>query len=84
MPQDRTDHESGSGIAESNEHVTRAPRDLTYDQKKAAEAAFQGEPFNPAWSVAAAIVYEGILSAMSRRQIAALTEVEVAEECLIR
>lgn len=86
MPQDRMDLESGNGVVESNEGATRALRDLTYDQKKAAEAAFQGEPFNPAWSAAAAVVYEGIVSAMSRMQIAALTDVdvEVAEECLTR
>lgn len=86
MPQDRMDLESGNGVVESNEGVPRALRDLTYDQKKAAEAAFQGEPFNPAWSAAAAVVYEGIVSAMSRMQIAALTDVdvEVAEECLTR
>ena len=86
MPQNRMDLESGNGVVESNEGATRALRDLTYDQKKAAEAAFQGEPFNPAWSAAAAVVYEGIVSAMSRMQIAALTDVdvEVAEECLTR
>jgi hypothetical protein len=74
---------SDNGVVESNERG----RDLTYDQKKAAEAAFRGEPFNPAWSVAAAVVYEGIVSAMCRMQVAALTDVtgvEAAEECLTR
>ncbi len=88
MPQDRMDLESGNGVVESNnEGMTRALRDLTYDQKKAAEAAFRGEPFNPAWSASAAIVYEGIVSAMCRMQVAALTDLEVmevAEECLTR
>lgn len=84
MSQNMMDHDSSLGIAASNTNEARGLRDLTYDQKKAAEAAFRGEPFNPAWSAAAATVYEGIVSAMSRMQIAALTEVEVAEECLTR
>jgi hypothetical protein len=40
---------------------------LTYDQKKAAEAAFRGDPFNPRWSTAALVVYEGIRAAMATR-----------------
>ncbi len=43
-----------------------APRELTYDEKKAAEAAFTGRPFNPKWSDAARTVYEGILLAMGK------------------
>lgn len=85
MPQQHMDDRSGQSAAQLQEPVARAPRDLTYDEKKAAEAAFRGEPFNPTWSVAAAAVYEGIVSAMSRMQVAALTELEavpVAEECL--
>jgi hypothetical protein len=42
-------------------------RELTYDEKKAAEAAFNGKPFNPAWSAAAATVYTGITEAMGKR-----------------
>jgi hypothetical protein len=38
-------------------------RSLTHDEKKAAEAAFQHQPFNPSWSQAAWHVYEGILQA---------------------
>ncbi len=69
-----------------NEGSNQGRRDLTYDQKKAAEAAFRGEPFNPAWSIAAATVYEGIVSAMCRMQVAALSSpaVEAPEECLTR
>lgn len=37
-----------------------AARALTYDEKKAAEAAFTGRPFNPDWSEAARKVYDGI------------------------
>ncbi len=36
------------------------PRTLTNDERKAAEAAFRGEPFNPKWSPAARLVYDGI------------------------
>ncbi len=43
------------------------PRDLSYDEKKAAEAAFRGLPYDPKWSVAARAVYDGILSAAGDR-----------------
>jgi len=81
------DDHSGQSAVQLHVPAARAPRDLTYDEKKAAEAAFRGEPFNPNWSVAAATVYEGIVSAMCRMQVAALTELDavpVAEECLTR
>ncbi len=42
------------------------PRQITHDEKKAAEAAFTGRPFNPQWSDAARIVYDGILTAMGK------------------
>ena len=35
-------------------------------KKKAAEAAFAGRPFNPKWSDAARIVYDGLLAAMGK------------------
>ncbi|MEK6803127.1 MAG: hypothetical protein AABZ34_10710 [Nitrospirota bacterium] len=57
-------------------------RTLTYDETKAAEAAFRGEPFNPAWSAAAATVYAGIMEAMEKRGMAVVVESEMAEECL--
>ncbi len=87
MSQEMMHNGSGNGVAEFNERSAQGGRDLTYDEKKAAEAAFRGEPFNPAWSVAAATVYEGIVSAMCRMQVAALTDVssaEAREECLTR
>jgi len=86
MSQELRQSATGDHIATSNERSGHGGRDLTYDQKKAAEAAFRGEPFNPAWSVAAATVYEGIVSAMCRMQVAALTgsTVEAPEECLTR
>jgi hypothetical protein len=47
-------------------NMPTAPRELTYDEKKAAEAAFAGRPFNPKWSDAARTVYEGILKALGK------------------
>jgi hypothetical protein len=51
-------------------------RVLTYDEKKAAEAAFSGRAFNPEWSEAARKVYDGITSAMGT----ATTALEAASE----
>lgn len=39
-------------------------RELSHDEKKAAEAAFTGRPFNPAWSLSARAVYDGIVKAL--------------------
>lgn len=39
------------------------PRTLSYDERKAAEAAFRGLPCDPHWSAAARAVYDGILRA---------------------
>ena len=41
----------------------QTPRILTYDERKAADAAFAGRPFDPAWSDSARAVYDGILAA---------------------
>ncbi|MGH7256137.1 MAG: hypothetical protein ACREI3_10210 [Nitrospirales bacterium] len=41
-------------------------RNLTYDQRKAAEAAFQGLPMDPQWSEAARGIYDGIRNALER------------------
>jgi hypothetical protein len=48
--------------------TTRYPRSLTYDEKKAAEAAFRGSQFDPSWSEGALKVYEGLRVAMARRK----------------
>ena len=57
---------------------------LTSDEKKAAEAAFQRAPFNPAWSAAARTVYDGIAEVMARRDAerasASQTELELERE----
>ncbi len=42
----------------------QTPRLLTHDERKAAEAAFGGRPFNPAWSQSARKVYEGLIGAL--------------------
>ena len=44
--------------------TTRAPRELTHDERKAADAAFGGRPCNPAWSESAKRVYEGLIHAL--------------------
>jgi hypothetical protein len=43
--------------------ANQSPRLLTHDERKAAEAAFAGRPFDPSWSNAARAVYDGILAA---------------------
>ncbi|RMH07842.1 MAG: hypothetical protein D6704_04355 [Nitrospirae bacterium] len=45
------------------------PRPLTNDERKAAEAAFAGRPFNPQWSRSARAVYEGILQAKGKHAL---------------
>jgi hypothetical protein len=41
------------------------PKSLSYDEQKAAEAAFHGQPCNPKWSSSARAIYDGIMKAMS-------------------
>jgi len=45
--------------------MQQQPRPLTHDEKKAAEAAFQGSPFNPQWSQAGQTVYWGLSAAIA-------------------
>ncbi len=40
------------------------PKSLSHDEKKAAEAAFAGRPFNPMWSAGARLIYDGIVKAL--------------------
>lgn len=44
--------------------TTQTPRTLSHDERKAAEAAFTGRPFNPAWSESAKNVYDGLVHAL--------------------
>jgi len=71
-------------------HPASTPRPLTLDEKKAAEAAFRRDPFDPKWSEAARAVYEGIIKVTGPRatpfeetaveQPAALSEMEPAAQ----
>ena len=47
----------------------RRPRSLSYDEAKAAEAAFQGQPFDETWSESARVIYDGLLEAMLKRRV---------------
>ena len=82
MRQDMMKDESHRDTAESKHSDSTRQRSLTHDETKAAEAAFKGEPFNPAWSAAAATVYAGITQAIEKRLMAVVVESEVTEECL--
>jgi hypothetical protein len=67
---------------------TPSPKALTHDEKKAADAAFAGRPFNVAWSASARTIYDGIVKALPRTDFAApdstnagdFTEAPSAEE----
>jgi len=58
---------------------TPPPKALTNDEKKAADAAFAGRPFNEAWSASARAVYDGIVKAMPDRDVAILVPSNVEE-----
>jgi hypothetical protein len=74
MPQDMMENKCSGEIVASTHPSVDQTRALTHDERKAAEAAFRGDPFNPAWSVAAAKVYAGIVTAMSDVQSAPVVE----------
>jgi hypothetical protein len=42
---------------------------LTHDEKKAADAAFAGRPFNEAWSASARTIYDGIMKALPHTDV---------------
>lgn len=56
-----------------------AARALTYDEKKAAEAAFTGRPFNPDWSDGARKVYDGIAGVLAAKALDRQPDLEPAE-----
>lgn len=56
---------------------TPAPKALSHDEKKAADAAFTGRPFNEAWSASARAVYDGIVKAMPGADVAISTHSNV-------
>jgi hypothetical protein len=49
---------------------TPPPKALTHDEKKAADAAFAGRPFNETWSTSARTIYDGIVKALPHTDIA--------------
>jgi hypothetical protein len=55
-------------------HIDHTRRQLTHDERKAAEAAFQGRQFNNAWAKSALDVYIGIRLAMMKAGHDTLTE----------
>jgi hypothetical protein len=57
---------------------TSSPDRLTYDELKAAEAAFRGMPIDPSWSASAVTVYYGIVSKTGGRNIVDGTATEPA------
>jgi hypothetical protein len=48
---------------------TPTPKALTHDEKKAADAAFAGRPFNETWSASARTIYDGIVKALPQADI---------------
>ncbi len=48
---------------------TPSPKALTHDEKKAADAAFAGRPFNETWSASARTIYDGIVKALPHTDI---------------
>jgi len=63
---------------------TPPPKALSYDEKKAADAAFAGRPFNEAWSASARVIYDGIVRALPHTHVAtpAPSNAEEAAEIL--
>lgn len=59
--------------------VNPTPKSLSHDEKKAADAAFAGHPFNEAWSASARAVYDGIVKAMPHIDVAISTPSNVEE-----
>ena len=49
---------------------TPIPKALTHDEKKAADAAFAGRPFNEVWSASARVIYDGIVKALPHKDVA--------------
>ncbi|MBI4401808.1 MAG: hypothetical protein HY581_09275 [Nitrospirae bacterium] len=45
------------------------PRSLSFDEAKAAEAAYQGQPFNESWSQTARVVYDGVAAATQKLKV---------------
>ncbi|MCG3778144.1 MAG: hypothetical protein JW388_0852 [Nitrospira sp.] len=61
---------------------TPPPKSLTCDEKKAADAAFAGRPFNDAWSISARAVYDGIMKALPQTATKVPDQAEAVAETL--
>ena len=83
MATSRKNADSDGNAVDASSTNIESPRSLTYDEKKAAEAAFCGEPFNPAWSAKAERVYEGIVMAKGTRALESLADATVDSECVL-
>jgi hypothetical protein len=59
--------------------TTPSPKALTYDEKKAADAAFTGRPFNEAWSASARAIYDGIVKALPHTDLPVPSPSDVEE-----
>ncbi len=82
--QGMVEDECSGNAADAPASIRDTPRELTHDEKKAAEAAFRGEPFNPSWSDAAAKVYAGLVHARQKRESQLLSDTEHDVECFVR
>ena len=65
-------------------HIVKRPRPLTFDEQRAAEAAFAGEPVCADWSEAGRKVYEGLVTVLLNRadegrSLSAMSEVCCSE-----
>ncbi|HBP86283.1 MAG TPA: hypothetical protein PKK23_04220 [Nitrospirales bacterium] len=58
-------------------------RPLTNDERKAAEAAFRGAPFDPQLSESARKVYLGISSAMANKRNEAFQEYDLSQPAVM-
>jgi hypothetical protein len=61
---------------------TPTPKALTYDEKKAADAAFTGRPFNEAWSASARAIYDGIVKALPHTDLAVPAPSDIEESAM--
>lgn len=83
MATNMTNADPTGNLGDASNANGESPRSLTYDEKKAAEAAFHGEPFNPSWSVGAWRVYEGIQMAKGARTLVSLGDASINSECVM-
>jgi hypothetical protein len=58
-------------------------RPLTHDERKAAEAAFKGAPFDPKWSDAARKVYLGLSTAIANKRNEAFEEIRPSQPTIL-